>query len=650
MLHKEFFSGQTPPTSKGEDVRSIANIEFYNEQLSRIGRKGFEYKGTRLTGDHYWYMNFCPIQLKYLNSDGIRIDELGYPLFCQTDDWLWKQVEEAEIEGKDIFLMTGRGQGKTYKVISKGLKGLFFVDNFRGVISASGDAHANTTFTMYRDSITNINSMHPTIGIDLIVDTTDKLRKGESIYSTGEDGKVQKKNKELGLMQKVIYGNRPGATKGKRLHFQHYEEIGDWSGAASLKKCIMGSKGSFRVGKLKTGIAFYTGTGGTILSTQAREIYNNPDVYNIFVPREYEKRKAIFIPSQDMYGGTYEATGIPDKELALKLIKEERELLAPDPEALSLFCQEFPTNEDEMFKLRGTNNFPQELIATQIQRILEFKDVPSPKRGTLWPNDFKDLSKGVYFKEHADGDVYVFEEPELSTDDQGKKFIYNNQYRAGIDGINEGKNDTASGEGSKFALSIKKLINPEKKLSSSTNKYVLRYLKRPNNITDAYMQTMLALIWYDCKANLEFTKTGIIPFLDKYKQTHRLLKRPKLTWADGLSEKENTLIGTIANEKNWNFILGFIRNHILESYDQIDDIEMLYQMRDFSYEDKGKFDLIASMGMTELACDGLSEIVVQQTHKEYQKVGYYIDHRGRKKYGVIPIGFVDKNKHSFAPR
>lgn len=650
LLHKEFFSGQIPLTNKGEELKSVSNIEWYDEQLSRIGKKGFIYKGTRLTGDHYWFLNFFPINLNYIDKHGIVVDELGYPLFCQTDDWLFKQIEEAREERKGIFLMTGRGYGKTNIVISIGLKQFYFLDNFYGVISASGDAHADTTFKLYSDAIVNINKKHPTIGIDLITDSTQELRKGEYIYTTQEDGKIKKEAVKQGLMEKVVYGNRAGSTKGKRLHFQHWEEIGDWSGAATLKRCIMASEGTTKIGTYNKCMSFYTGTGGTILSTQAREIYNNPDAYRIFVPKEYDRRKAIFIPTDMKYGGTWEETGIPDIEKALVEIHKRREELKDDIEALSLNTQEYPLTEDEMFKLRGTNNFPQHLIATQIQRIETFKDVPKPKIGKLVPNDYKDLSKGVSFKEDKNGDCVVFEEPELSINGEGKKFSYPKQYIAGIDGINEGIKDTSSGEGSKFALVIKKTINPEKRLNSTTNKYVFRYLKRPNDIAEAYDQVMLALIWYDCKANIEFTKTGIIAHLDKYKQTNRLIKRPKLTWADGLSDKESKLIGTLATTKNWQFMLQFINEYIKEYYDHIEDLELLYQMRDFSYEQKGDYDLIAAMGMCEIACDEINQIEIPQIYNEIIKIGYYKDQYGNMKYGSIPIGLQEKNKHTFAQR
>lgn len=90
MGYEHFYTGRNPLTSKGVDISSIDNIEWYNEQLARIGKKGYTYKGTRLTGDHYWFLNFVPISLKHRLPNGKVIDELGFPLFCQTDDWLFK--------------------------------------------------------------------------------------------------------------------------------------------------------------------------------------------------------------------------------------------------------------------------------------------------------------------------------------------------------------------------------------------------------------------------------------------------------------------------------------------------------------------------------------------------------------------------------
>lgn len=66
---------------------------------------------------------------------------------------------------------------------------------------------------------------------------------------------------------------------------------------------------------------------------------------------------------------------------------------------------------------------------------------------------------------------------------------------------------------------------------------------------------------------------------------------------------------------------------------------MLEQLTGYNDENKTKFDIIAALGMTELADQELSgrqPTLVEKEVEVFQDFGYYYDQDGIKRYGVIP--------------
>ena len=67
--------------------------------------------------------------------------------------------------------------------------------------------------------------------------------------------------------------------------------------------------------------------------------------------------------------------------------------------------------------------------------------------------------------------------------------------------------------------------------------------------------------------------------------------------------------------------------------------EILDQLTSYNDENKGKFDIVAALGMVFLADQELSGRQPTKVIKEveqFQDFGYYVDERGYKKFGVIP--------------
>ena len=247
----KFFEGQTPPKLP---MFSQDNIDWYNEQIRRC-REGFEFRGTRMTGDQYWFHNICPMPV--LEKDpktGKLTGEFGYnyPYWSQADDYVFKQIEEAEQAQLGFPLMTHRGAGKTQIILSIGGK-IFFLKKAKermvhGIISATNDDHALPTFMKFSQLVKGVNKYHPSLALDLIKDNTGEIIAGTQ---TNEDGKW---NTELrAFMEKIVYGNSADKTRGRRVDYLMYEEIGAWSptDGATLKDCIAANRGIMWLGGKK---------------------------------------------------------------------------------------------------------------------------------------------------------------------------------------------------------------------------------------------------------------------------------------------------------------------------------------------------------------------------------------------------------------
>ena len=66
---------------------------------------------------------------------------------------------------------------------------------------------------------------------------------------------------------------------------------------------------------------------------------------------------------------------------------------------------------------------------------------------------------------------------------------------------------------------------------------------------------------------------------------------------------------------------------------------MLDEANRYTIENKRKFDIIASMGMAELADEELQGVVpykMEDITKGWRQIGYYTDEFGRRRYGEIP--------------
>ena len=118
------------------------------------------------------------------------------------------------------------------------------------------------------------------------------------------------------------------------------------------------------------------------------------------------------------------------------------------------------------------------------------------------------------------------------------------------------------------------------------------------------------------------------------------MRRPRVCSGDpSKRQSANAPYGTTTATAIIQHGLDLVASYIEEYFHNIWFLTMLEQFLKYSYENKGKFDIVAACQMAEIADEELSELapVIQKTvSQEFQDIGYYIDENGYRQYGIIP--------------
>lgn len=258
--------------------------------------------------------------------------------------------------------------------------------------------------------------------------------------------------------------------------------------------------------------------------------------------------------------------------------------------------------------MQGDNIFDAAVISDRLVQIRVHKDYTKPIPMTLMMKD------GVIRPiENPNSKLLIVEPPQL---DEETGLPFKNLYVAGIDAIDMGSQVSAQdNDVSDFCIVVKKRMH-----GVGEPKYVAMYKDRPKDIREAYEIALRLCLWYNCQALLEYTKITIQQYFINKGYGHLFMTRPDFA----ISQKARTrsqkrLIGLPATEAVIRHGLDLIGQYINDYCHQIDFDEMLEQMLNYSYENKKKFDIIASLQMAEVADEELTGIppkIVQQVQKQ----------------------------------
>ena len=92
----------------GDPSGSAPYFEYWSEQLRRC-QEGYTIGGVRITGHHYFYLNFCQIKLtEYIGEKVAGIKTVSFPNFWDGDYEYFHAMERASELGKHLIVAKAR--------------------------------------------------------------------------------------------------------------------------------------------------------------------------------------------------------------------------------------------------------------------------------------------------------------------------------------------------------------------------------------------------------------------------------------------------------------------------------------------------------------------------------------------------------------
>ena len=156
-------------------------------------------------------------------------------------------------------------------------------------------------------------------------------------------------------------------------------------------------------------------------------------------------------------------------------------------------------------------------------------------------------------------------------------------------------------------------------------------------------------MYYNCRCNIEATRLSMLNWARDRGWVNYFMKRPRKTYPEEKTKASNTY-GTPATVAIIEHQTDLIKDYVEDYCDQIWFPEFLEQLNRYSNENKGKFDIVAAMGMWELADEelaGVTPTVVAPEDKSFKLLGWYTDEKGYKHFGVIPESTVETSKSKY---
>lgn len=603
----------------------------------KLSIDGLELNGYKITGDHYFFLNFYTMSksVKDKKAGSGRVE--GRPEFWAAHYEFFHYIELCEVLGYDAVVLKSRGVGASEMAASLGVRPYTTTKGYSALYVAFAEGFLEAPKGILGKCWKQLDWLNQHTGGGM-----RRVRLGKNDDFTKEACLKDKSGQKTGHMA-VLSGLTVDKTyklRGDRTDRVFFEESG--ANPILTDSWIVGEPLVIINGR-RFGTRIAWGTGGSEGPNLEglERMFLGPQVYSClpyrhrYTPKDEQIITGYFIPSWVTVMDAMDSRGVADKAKAMAYYDKLRKLKKDDFNTYSKFCSEYCYYPEEALSRQGNNNFDQEKLADQYTEIVFNKSTPTVKHGyTKWDyeKDAKNVATsriiGAKFIEANNGNTHILEMPMLDENNQHIKDLY----VAGIDSIDKAIGDSMEVTGSKFCITIKK-----RTYGMEGDKYVAYYMDRPYDIREAYEKAAQLLTMYNCKANIEDTKIGIIGYYREKHWLHLLMKRPQYA-IQGEKRNPPNAYGTQGTEKMILHALDLIDAYIKDYCHLIGFLEMIEQLQNYSWEKKGKFDLVASMGMCEIGDEEMMGILpkTEEPENDFRRdVGYYYED-GRKKYGIIP--------------
>lgn len=504
--------------------------DFWDRERDRC-LYGFEVNGVRITGYHYFYLNYCPIDraVDEVLPDGTvqARRERTFPAFYDGDYHYYHAVDNCRKENKHMSVLKARRKGFSYKAGSMLARNYFHLRNSK-----------NFVFAEQKEYLTGDGLLSKTWDFISFIDdntawTQPRLIDKEMHKQSGYKKRVNGTDVALGMKSQIIgvsLKDNPHKVRGKAGELIFFEEAGSFSGLLTAWEIAMPTmkQGSKTLGTM---IAFGTGGEEGDGFESLEELFYHPEAYNCLAfDNEWDAgamgtQCGYFVPIYQNLDGFMDEDGnsLIDDAKEFEEAARENKKKANDSKALDQYIAEHPFTPQEATLQTTINIFDVTSLKEQYNRVkahnlekegtagllyhkgdsVEFRPDPSVKPITKFPHRKDD---------NLTGGVVVYQRPWKTKEGN----VPHNMYIVCHDPYAQGKSTTNQSLGAAY------VIKRPNNLSKPDDIIVASYVGRPDT-QDEYNRNLFMLAdYYNAKIGFENDRGELIAYAKRYRKLHKL--------------------------------------------------------------------------------------------------------------------------------
>ena len=506
--------------------------EFWEEEDFRC-RHGFTNSvGIRVTGIHYFYLNY--IQIKAEDVETGR-KKMMFPRFLDIDYDYFHLIDVCRIKKKGLIFSKPRRTGFSYKNAALVAHEYNFYRDSKCVIGAYLDRLSTTTMNMVLDNLNFLNA-NTEWRKQRSPDTKDHVK---ARFESHVDG-VKVWKGYMSEVTKLTFKDNPFASVGLTTSVFVFEEAGT---LINLKEAYGMTEPCWKDGENMIGIPIIFGTGGDMEGGTADFAYmfNNPKQYNLLEFNnvwEEGKEQALcgwFIPATKGRLGSFknkpmvDEDGNSDEALALDSILNLREAkkTGHDPKALQDAITQYPLTPSESFLRNSGTIFASFEMHEWLGKVETTSSIKENKKKVELYFDTNNEIKARLNPDLVDVIDYPLPKDRLKT---GCIVLWEDPipnppyglYIAGCDPYDQDKAETSESLGSFFVY---------KRFMSNAQTYdqiVAEFTGRPERADDFYEICRRMCIYYNAKCLYENQLKGLKGYFEMKNSLHYLCEQPQI--------------------------------------------------------------------------------------------------------------------------
>ena len=502
--------------------------KWFAEEVRRC-RDGYvrEADGEWITGQMYWYMNYCQIMLNRKSEiSGVYLRVEDFPDFWEGIYYRFHYIEQARMLGKHGMELARRGCSKSFSLASMMSHNLILGENSENKrrVTTILTAYTKEYLAAKDGTLTKFTPM-----VDFCAEHTEfprlmlKRSTSEMIWQMGYRNTNGNAKGSLNSVMAVSVKDDEGKIRGKR-GFVFFEEMGNYPRFLGVWDNV---RDSVKEGSHVFAQLYAVGTAGDKESdfSSIKTVLYNPDAYEVYALENVYDQKgkgtqkfAYFFPSYISRAGCMDANGNSDVTAALMEILMERYMVKQggDPASLLSRIAQMPITPAEAILKVKSNFFPVVMLNERLRQL----DMDPRAYDDVYVGTLVDVGGRVEFR--ATDDTPIRKWPVDNTE-QGALEIYtmppsgsipNHRFIIGLDPVDNDQAESSS-LSSTFVFDL------------FTDEIVAEYTGRRPFAEDNYEMARLLAVFYNASVMYEANRKGAYAYFAKKHATWMLADCPE---------------------------------------------------------------------------------------------------------------------------